>query len=371
MTTPTATCFGPAGARVAVTAGRDEAAALARLFTPWWDCAPQSGAQPAAHIGVHVSERLHGQAVDAFRTAAARPRTGRYAGSPLVATAGADGTVHALAPDAGVAYRSAGGSVTVVGRDRDRVVAASFQVAADLVQGLMESQGYTLLRASSAVHGGQAVLGLGGPGPDRSGRAAAALLLAARHRFGLQATDQVFARAEADGTVSTRPRTGPIALGLGLLDALGWYGTVRERLAGGEALHPGTDRHVAVALAAGRRTPLFGPAGERTARLWPDQVFSWFGLVPAHAATAAAVAFPAADPTVAPAFTGRRAVTDGDLLLPAPDGEDPLGLRPLHPAARRTAADRLLAALNRLPHHTTPPPRTAAACAPGGAPATP
>ncbi|WP_433892730.1 hypothetical protein [Streptomyces sp. CA-111067] len=352
MLNPTLTCFGPAGARVAVTCGQDDAATLVeRYLAPWWS--PKdltTGAEPTARVALQTDPQLYQLAVNAFLEAPSPPREGRYAGRRVLHTTGPDGTVRAMAPDDGLAYHVRGTSVTVTGRNTKVVALAACRVAVDLVWGLMEAQGYTLLRASSATSGGKAVLALG-PG---SGPSTTALLMAADHHYGLQATEAVFARVEADGTISTRPWASSIAVGLGLLDALGWYDIVRDRQARGDILHPGTYRQVRQALAEGRRIPLIGSRGqELTVHLFPDQVWHWFGVVPTHAATAAAVLVTAADTSLAlPARSRAPTVNADDVLMPAPEGGDPLGLRPLPPATHRVNADRLVQALAALPHHS-------------------
>ncbi|MCC3775469.1 hypothetical protein [Streptomyces sp. UNOB3_S3] len=89
------------------------------------------------------------------------------------------------------------------------------------------------LHASAVVRDGQAVLTLGDKG---AGKTTAGLLLA-RAGWQLLANDRVFIRPE-DGRLRVLPWPSAAAIGLGLLDALGWYDQVRERVQRGEQLRP-------------------------------------------------------------------------------------------------------------------------------------
>nr|WSX75813.1 hypothetical protein OH826_19335 [Streptomyces sp. NBC_00899] len=344
--TTTVTCFGPAGARVAIHS--DQAvvtSSLGHLFAPWWN--PKNlreGAEPAAHVTVRVDRQIQ----EAGRSLLRDPnlREGRYAGQRLLFTTG-QGAVRAYCPHDAVAYEAVGNHVTVTGLTRTSVILAASRVVVDLVWGLMEAQGYTLVRASSATSGARAVLTLDGPG---SGMSTSALLLAAEHHYGLQATEAVFARVESDGSISTRAWANPISIGLQQLYALGWSETVCALAEREGVLHPSTDPRVIDALKAGRGTALLDADGaELTVRLWP-RAADQFGVFTTHTAGAAAVVVPTAGPVAASAGAGQRTVNGSDVLLDATDEGDPLGLRPRSPD-RRTTADRLVRALAALPHH--------------------
>ncbi|MFC8096976.1 hypothetical protein [Streptomyces sp. NPDC057363] len=98
-----------------------------------------------------------------------------------------------------------------------------------------------MLHASAVVQDGRTVLTFGGKG---AGKTTTALALASRHGYGLLANDRVFVRPGERGGVDVLPWPSAAAVGLGLLEALGWFETARERLEAGEALHPTQDKRV-------------------------------------------------------------------------------------------------------------------------------
>jgi hypothetical protein len=112
----------------------------------------------------------------------------------------------------------------------------------------------------------------------------------------------VFIHPGADHTdgMPVLPWPSAAAVGLGLLDGLNWYDTVRTRLRSGETLHPTQDQRVTDALLAGRREPLWDGGRELKVQLFPDQFETWFGLRLATQGQAAALLFPQIDPEAAP-----------------------------------------------------------------------
>lgn len=344
--TTTVTCFGPAGARVAIHS--DQAvvtSSLGHLFAPWWN--PKNlreGAEPAAHVTVRVDRQIQ----EAGRSLLRDPnlREGRYAYQRLLFTTG-QGAVRAYCPHDAVAYEAVGNHVTVTGLTRTSVILAASRVVVDLVWGLMEAQGYTLVRASSATSGARAVLTLDGPG---SGMSTSALLLAAEHHYGLQATEAVFARVESDGSISTRAWANPISIGLQQLYALGWSETVCALAEREGVLHPSTDPRVIDALKAGRGTALLDADGaELTVRLWP-RAADQFGVFTTH--TMRRRGRRGAHRRTRGGLRGRRAA----------DGERQRRAAGRH-GRRRSAGPA--PAVSRPPHHRRPPgPRAGGAAAP-------
>jgi hypothetical protein len=102
----------------------------------------------------------------------------------------------------------------------------------------------------------------------------------------------VFVRADDRGGVGVRPWPSAAALGLGLLQALGWFDEVRERLVAGESLHPTQDRRVTEAIRNGDRAALWEGGRELKAQVFPDQFPAWFGVPLATEGEAALLVFP-------------------------------------------------------------------------------
>ncbi len=89
-----------------------------------------------------------------------------------------------------------------------------------------------------------------------------------------------------------------------VVDALGLYDVVRNRLQAGEQLHPTQHQDVTDALLAGRREPLWESDGkrEKKVQVFPDQFATWFGMGLATSARVATLLFPRIDPTSVPAL---------------------------------------------------------------------
>src|SRR5690606_31123874 len=156
------------------------------------------------------------------------------------------------------------------------VATATARLAREMLRGLLLRDGWAVLHASAVVaEDGRTVLTLGRKG---AGKTTTALALAGRHGCGLLANDRVFVRANDRGGVDVLPWPSAAALGLGLLDALGWFEICRERLQAGEALHPTQDGRVTEALLAGRREPLWAGGKELKVQVFPDQFPGWFGV---------------------------------------------------------------------------------------------
>ncbi|MGY0063916.1 hypothetical protein ACWY4P_46935 [Streptomyces sp. LZ34] len=166
------------------------------------------------------------------------------------------------------------------------------RIAREMIRAALLSDGWTLLHASAVVRDGKTVLTFGSKG---AGKTTTALLLAS---CGLQllASARAFIRPDADG-LQVLPWPSAAAIGLGLLDALGLYDVVRDRLKSGEQLHPTQHQDVTDALLAGRREPLWEAGGNREKRekkvqVFPDQFDTWFGMTLATGGTASTAVAP-------------------------------------------------------------------------------
>jgi hypothetical protein len=153
------------------------------------------------------------------------------------------------------------------------------------------------------------------------------------------------------------PWPSAAAIGLGLLDALGLYDVVRDRLQAGEQLHPTQHQDVTDALLAGRREPLWEQIGKREMKVqvFPDQFATWFGMELATGGHAAALLFPRIDPASIPAVVdGDRTLGEDDFMSGSTEDRYPDHFGLAHgingggsDVARATVADRLAT----LPHH--------------------
>ncbi|MGJ5831994.1 hypothetical protein [Streptomyces ossamyceticus] len=172
-------------------------------------------------------------------------------------------------------------------------------------------------RSFSSVSTGWAAL-------QGAGKTTAALLLAFRGHQ-LLANDRVFVRPAGDD-LCVLPWPSAAAIGLGLLDALGLYDVVRERLEAGEQLHPTQPPDVTAALFAGRRKPLWEGDGrrERKVQVFLDQFPGWFGIDLSTGGHVAGLLFPRIDPDGIPAVVeGGRTLGEGDLMSGATEDRYP------------------------------------------------
>ncbi|MDT0341810.1 hypothetical protein [Streptomyces litchfieldiae] len=165
----------------------------------------------------------------------------------------------------------------------------------------------------------------------------------------------MFVRPDVAGGVEVLPWPAAAAVGLGLLNALGWYDIAQARLRTGESLHPTQDQRVTDALLAGRREPLWGGARELKAQVWPVQFATWFGSELAPHGQAAALLFPQVTADGAPQLTeAPRTLAEADFMAGKTEDRYPDifgltgGVNPGGPSeVRATVAERL----NRLPRH--------------------
>ncbi|MFD0396357.1 hypothetical protein ACFQ3Z_45820 [Streptomyces nogalater] len=249
-----------------------------RYIGPWWNAAEVAPESVSAALSSPrpwmraVTPTSRSEEISAFQRVT-------YARAELLLDADASsGIIRAVSARPALAYQSdpGAGSLEVVGCRTEDVATATARLAREVMRGQLLRGGWAVLHASAVVaEGGRTVLTFGRKG---AGKTTTALALAARTGCGLLANDRVFVRPNDRGGVDVLPWPSAAALGLGLLDALGWFEICRERLEAGEALHPTQDDRVTEALLAGRRTPLWEGGKELKVQVFPDQFPGWFGV---------------------------------------------------------------------------------------------
>ncbi|MFF7020644.1 hypothetical protein ACFY97_06440 [Streptomyces klenkii] len=315
-----------------------------RYFGPWWNAtstAPDTNAAVIADVNAgqvteiaqRVADHSHEEIV--------------YANSTMHVDRDDDGTVAASQPDDKLVYQAEpGGPLRIYGCEDVPVALAAARLAREVVRGQLLADGWSILHASAVVRDGQTVLTLGDKG---AGKTTTALLLA-RAGWQLLANDRVFIRREGD-RLRVLPWPSAAAIGLGLLDALDWYETVRERLRGGEQLHPTQHQKVTDALHSGSRTPLWKESGqELKSQFFPDQLHSWLGLTLATEGHAARILLPQVTPGTEPALLDQdRSVGADDFFTTGTEDRYPdiFGLLP----ADLPGAESLLELLGELPRN--------------------
>ncbi|MFG3207950.1 hypothetical protein [Streptomyces sp. NPDC048192] len=355
MSTPTATRLQAADASVTVLSNTPFVTNWARrYFGSWWNAfeVPASGVCAGPLVTADIDDKTYDH-LHTLVTSCPHDEV-TYAKARLLLARDSTGTITGVSPDEGLAYRSEqlGGHVTIAGRTAEPLALAAARIAREMIRAALLRDGWTLLHASAVVRDDQAVLAFGSKG---AGKTTTALLLASRGAQ-LLANDRVFVKV-VGGELRVLPWPSAAAVGLGLLDALGLYDVVRERLQAGEQLHPTQHQDVTDALLAGRREPLWEPGGkrEKKVQVFPDQFSSWFGMELATGGRAATLLFPRIDSSAVPAVVeGDRSLGEDDFMSGATEDRYPdhFGLAPGingggDDVARATITDRLAA----LRHH--------------------
>ncbi|MGV9248136.1 hypothetical protein [Streptomyces sp. NPDC003710] len=326
-----------------------------RYFGPWWNAAevpPQSVC--AAPLVVGEVDAL--QYADVALSVTQAPHTSTtYAKAQLLITRDeAAGVIAAVSPLEELAYRSEvhTGRLTVYGCENQPVATATARLAREAMRGVLLRSGWSVLHASAVVQDGRVALTLGDKG---AGKTTTALALAARHGWELLAIDRVFARPNEDGGVDVLPWPSAAAIGLGLLEALGWFDVARERLEGGEALHPTQDQRVTEALLADRRVPLWENGKELKVQVFPDQFARWFSLHLATRGQTATLLFPRVLAGAAPEVVDAdRGLSDGDFMSGETEDRYPdvFELAPVDGGGTAEARREVARRLAELPYHS-------------------
>ncbi|MEV7116338.1 hypothetical protein, partial [Streptomyces anulatus] len=210
----------------------------------------------------------------------------------LVARDGED--IIATSPDESVAYRCtpSTGRLVLSGVGVMELALAAARLAREAIRGQLLRDGWAILHASAVVRpeDGATLLAFGGKG---AGKTATALLLASAG-WQLLANDRVLTRPTGERDVEVVPWPSAAALGLGLVDALGWGAAARGHLQEGGTFHPTQHDAVTNALLAGDFAPLWegDRRRERKVQVWPDQFPELFGVELATGGRAAGLLFP-------------------------------------------------------------------------------
>ncbi|WP_199809434.1 hypothetical protein [Streptomyces sp. NRRL F-5065] len=173
----------------------------------------------------------------------------------------------------------------------------------------------------------------------------------------LLANDRVLVRPTGDRDVEVVPWPAAAALGLGLMESLGWFEISREHLRAGGSFHPTQHEAVTEALLAGDHTPLWENAKrERKAQVFPDQFPVLFGVPLATSGRVAGLLFPQVDADAVPDITdGVRTLAEADFMSGAMEDRYPdvFGqAQGVDGGGRESARAEVAARLAGLPHRT-------------------
>ncbi|MFJ4567632.1 hypothetical protein ACIP4U_28845 [Streptomyces caelestis] len=326
-----------------------------RYFGQWWNATevkPESICTGPVVIASVNRDRYD----DAALAVTQAPNTStEYAKAQLLVTRDvSEGVIRAVCPEQQLAYRSepGRGQLHIIGCDTEAVATATARLAREVVRGILLRDGWSVLHASAVVdHDGRTLLTLGDKG---AGKTSTALALAAMHGLRLLANDRVFVRPDEDDCVDVLPWPSAAAIGLGLLEALNWFEVVRERLRGGEQLHPTQHERVTAALLAGDRTPLWAKNKELKTQVFPDQFERWFSVPLAAGGEAAALIFPHVEAGTAPAEENAvRTLEQGDFMSGETEDRYPdvFGLVGMDGGGSDRARQEVTRRLAALPHH--------------------
>ncbi|MFJ4695178.1 hypothetical protein [Streptomyces sp. NPDC088766] len=327
----------------------------ARYFGPWWKAAEAPAQDVCAGPLVLAEVDADRYAEEALAVTQAPHTSVVYAkAQTLRAEDSAAGVIRAVSPEQALAYRSepGTGSLMIFGCETEPVATATARLAREVMRGILLRDGWAVLHASAVVKEGRTILTFGQKG---AGKTTTVLALAARHGCGLLANDRVFVRPNGRGGVDVLPWPSAAALGLGLLDGLGWFDLVRERLHAGETLHPTQDIRVTEAILANRHEPLWEGGKELKAQVFPDQFPAWFGLPLATEGEAAALVFPRIEAGAVPAEEdASRALSDGDFMSGQTEDRYPdiFGLAGIDGGGSEEARREVAHRLAELPHHS-------------------
>lgn len=356
----TATRLEAAAAAVTVMSNRSEVTDwAARYFGQWWNATSVEAATVCA--GTVLVADVDPQAYEALTLLV---HDGRHTEEVeyarhrmLVARDGED--VIATSPDEAIAYRSSplSGRLTLTGIGVMELSLAAARLAREVIRGHLLRDGWAVLHSSAVVRpqDGATLLAFGGKG---AGKTTTALLLASSG-WRLLANDRVLVRPTGTRGVEVVPWPSAAAVGLGLLESLGWGAAARGHVEEGGAFHPTQHEAVTTALLVGDFTPLWedGKRRERKVQVFPDQFTSLFGVELATGGRAAALLFPRVDAESSPDGVGGavRALGDDDFMSGATEDRYPDIFElagGVDGGGRRSARDEVSARLAVLPHRT-------------------
>ncbi|MFC8900793.1 phosphoenolpyruvate carboxykinase (ATP) [Streptomyces cinereoruber] len=318
-----------------------------QYFGSWWNAAPAEPPISGALVSADIDTSAYEDMAASVFVHGSEPDKTDYAGSPMLHARHGDGGVVAVQTEERLAYRwePSFRRMRIAGSDETGVATAASRLAREVVRGMLLVEGWQILHASAVTRtDGATLLVLGDKG---AGKTTTAFLLA-RAGWRLLANDRVFVRPE-DGHVRVLPWPSAAACGFGLLDALGLFDPVAERLRGGQQMHPTQGRRVTDALLAGRREPLWKANGkEMKPRFFPDQLHTWLGMALATEGRAAGLLFPRIVASSGPRLVGEpRRLSEVDFLTSDTEDRYPdvFGLLPM-----TGGSAALVSGLSALPH---------------------
>lgn len=354
-----ATRLEAASAAVTVLSNRTEVTDWsARYFGQWWNASAVEASSvcggPVLVATVDPTEyaKLTRQVHDGRHTGEVEYARHRM----LVARDGED--IIATSPEESLAYRStpSTGRLELSGTDVLSLALAAARLAREMVRGQLLRDGWAVLHASAVVRpeDGATLLAFGGKG---AGKTTTALLLASAG-WQLLANDRVLTRPSGERDVEVVPWPSAAALGLGLIDSLGWGAVARGHLEEGGSFHPTQHDSVTESLLAGDFTPLWegGRRRERKLQVWPDQFPELFGVELATGGRAAGLLFPRVEAEGSPYVsdvTHVHGLSEDDFMSGATEDRYPDVFelaRGVDGGGRRSARDEVSARLAMLPH---------------------
>ncbi|WP_369384122.1 hypothetical protein [Streptomyces sp. cg36] len=279
---------------------------------------------------------------------ACRHESTRYAGASMIYRRTPGDVLLAAQPGEQVAYRyEPGGPLQIFGHDALPVALAAARLVRERIRGQLLADGWSMLHASAVTDpDGRTVLALG---PEGAGKTTVALLLA-RAGWSLLATDRVFVR-RSGFRVRVLPWPTAASVGVGLLNSLGLYAAVADRVQGGDVLDPTQDQRVTDALLSGSRTPVRTARGtELRVRFHPGQLADWLGLTLATQGQATRLLFPTLTPDTTPAVRDEDPqLTPAHFVTRDTESRYPDVFELLPPAGGEQYTDQTAAALRLLP----------------------
>ncbi|WP_030581466.1 hypothetical protein [Streptomyces anulatus] len=354
-----ATRLEAASAAVTVLSNRTEVTDWsARYFGQWWNASAVdatqvcAGAVLVADVDPTEYEELSLQVHDGRHTEEVEYARHRM----LVARDGED--IIATSPDEAIGYRCTPSTERLVlsGVGVMELALAAARLAREVVRGQLLRDGWAVLHASAVVRpaDGATLLAFGGKG---AGKTTTALLLASAG-WQLLANDRVLTRPTGERDVEVVPWPSAAALGLGLVDALGWGAAARGHLQEGGSFHPTQHDAVTDALLASDFTPLWEDdrPRERKVQVWPDQFPELFGVELATGGRAAGLLFPRVEANGSPdVVDGAQTLglSEDDFMSGATEDRYPDIFelaRGVDGGGRRSARDEVSARLAMMPH---------------------
>ena len=187
-----------------------------------------------------------------------------------------DGAVFVVVDGGKIGYCWDAGSqeLVVIGLDPAAVAIDLNRIARAALTAELEGDGWVMVHAACVVDGDAGAVVVG---PKGSGKSTTALGLAAGHSFGLLGNDRCFARVE-DGHIRCIAWPGSVAVGLGLLNALGWTEVLAKGLREGARNHPAQRAEVVRQILRGDSRSLFERGKELKYEILPRQFSELFGI---------------------------------------------------------------------------------------------